>query len=258
MADRIRPRADRPGIPRAAARAARGRRAGPGPGARCRARRRAGGADRGAVGRAARRRRHGCRRLLDRGARGAGARRRHVGFRLARRAHPRAGRGDGASGPSGGPRAGAARPRAGRPCRRAGVRRGRVVSDYLVDPFAVPTGDKVALLADRSRRLLAADGVDHVEAGLAVVQENKFYADTAGTSTLQQRVRTAAVAHRDDRRPRRRRVRDDAHARPAGGPRLGVPHRDRLGLGRRAGPVARAAGREGEGARRSSRAGTTW
>jgi len=64
-------------------------------------------------------------------------------------------------------------------------------SDYLVDPLAVPTGDKVALLADRSRRLLAAPGVHHVEAGLAVVRENKFYADVAGTSTLQQRVRTA-------------------------------------------------------------------
>ncbi len=64
-------------------------------------------------------------------------------------------------------------------------------ADYLVDPLAVPTGDKVALLADRSRRLLAAPGVHHVEAGLAVVRENKFYADLAGTSTLQQRVRTA-------------------------------------------------------------------
>ena len=60
----------------------------------------------------------------------------------------------------------------------------------MIDPFAVPLGEKVALLADRSRRLLAT-GVDHVEAGLAVVRENKFYADLAGTSTLQQRVRTA-------------------------------------------------------------------
>ena len=63
-------------------------------------------------------------------------------------------------------------------------------SEYVVDPFTVPVGEKVGLLADRSRRLLAA-GVDHVEAGLAVVRENKFYADLAGTSTLQQRVRTA-------------------------------------------------------------------
>ncbi|MDT7580353.1 MAG: TldD protein [Pseudonocardiales bacterium] len=61
-------------------------------------------------------------------------------------------------------------------------------SPYVVDPLAVPTGEKVALLADRSRRLLAA-GVDHVGAGVTTVRENKFYADLAGTSTLQQRVR---------------------------------------------------------------------
>jgi TldD protein len=64
-------------------------------------------------------------------------------------------------------------------------------AEYAVDPLVVPTGDKVALLADWSRRLLDADGVDHVQAGLAVVRENKFYADLAGTSTIQQRVRTA-------------------------------------------------------------------
>jgi TldD protein len=63
-------------------------------------------------------------------------------------------------------------------------------SPYAADPLAVPTAEKVALLADRSRRLLAA-GVDHVHAGLDVVRENKFYADLAGTSTTQQRVRTA-------------------------------------------------------------------
>jgi TldD protein len=63
-------------------------------------------------------------------------------------------------------------------------------SPYTVDPFAVPTAEKVALLADWSRGLLAA-GVDHVQAGLEIVQENKFYADLAGTSTTQQRVRTA-------------------------------------------------------------------
>src|SRR5215218_17726 len=64
-------------------------------------------------------------------------------------------------------------------------------SDYTIDPLTVPTGEKVAVLTDWSRRLLAAPAVDHVEAGLAVVRENKFYADLAGTSTLQQRVRTA-------------------------------------------------------------------
>ena len=66
----------------------------------------------------------------------------------------------------------------------------RWCSPYAVDPLTVPTADKVALLADRSARLLAA-GVDHVHAGIAAVRENKFYADLAGTSTTQQRVRTA-------------------------------------------------------------------
>jgi TldD protein len=54
----------------------------------------------------------------------------------------------------------------------------------------VPTRDKVELLTEWSQRLLAADGVDHVQAGVLQVREGKFYADTAGTSTLQQRVRT--------------------------------------------------------------------
>ncbi len=63
------------------------------------------------------------------------------------------------------------------------------VSSYSVDPFSVPTQDKVALLLDRSERLLAADGVSHSRAGLLSVKENKFYADTAGTTTTQQRVR---------------------------------------------------------------------
>ncbi len=63
------------------------------------------------------------------------------------------------------------------------------VSDYDVDPFTVPTGEKIALLTDWSQRLLAADGVDHVQAHCISVKENKFYADTAGTTTRQQRVR---------------------------------------------------------------------
>ena len=63
------------------------------------------------------------------------------------------------------------------------------VSDYTVDPFTVPTREKVELLTEWSQRLLASDGVDHVQAGVAQVRENKFYADTAGTTTTQQRVR---------------------------------------------------------------------
>ena len=63
------------------------------------------------------------------------------------------------------------------------------VSAYDIDPFDVPEAERVARLAELSERLLAADGVDHVDAHLTHVLENKFYADTAGTTTTQQRVR---------------------------------------------------------------------
>ncbi|MFJ1703947.1 TldD/PmbA family protein [Kitasatospora sp. NPDC088346] len=63
------------------------------------------------------------------------------------------------------------------------------VSSYERNPFEVPDAEKTALLADWSGRLLAADGVSHVSASLLTVQENKFYADTAGTVTTQQRIR---------------------------------------------------------------------
>src|SRR3954449_8238639 len=63
------------------------------------------------------------------------------------------------------------------------------VSSYELDPFVVPEAERVARLAELSERLLAADGVDHVDASLMQVLENKFYADTAGTMTTQQRVR---------------------------------------------------------------------
>ncbi|HET6633543.1 MAG TPA: TldD/PmbA family protein [Streptomyces sp.] len=63
------------------------------------------------------------------------------------------------------------------------------VSAYEINPFDVPDAEKTGLLAEWSRRLLAADGVSHVDASLMTVQENKFYADTAGTVTTQQRVR---------------------------------------------------------------------
>ncbi|MGN9784413.1 TldD/PmbA family protein [Nonomuraea sp. ZG12] len=61
------------------------------------------------------------------------------------------------------------------------------VSAYDVDPFEVSSADKVALLADWSAGLLK--GADHVSARLLQVKEQKFYADTAGTVTTQQRVR---------------------------------------------------------------------
>ncbi|TSE01624.1 TldD/PmbA family protein [Skermania sp. ID1734] len=63
------------------------------------------------------------------------------------------------------------------------------VSTYEIDPFTVPTVDKVDLLATYSDRLLAADGVDHVTAHVLTVKEQTFYADLAGSSIVQQRVR---------------------------------------------------------------------
>lgn len=75
------------------------------------------------------------------------------------------------------------------------------VSDYEVDPLEVPLADKAALLGGWTRDLLAG-GVDHATAGLQQVRENKFYADLAGSSITQQRVRLEPVleAHASDRR----------------------------------------------------------
>lgn len=63
------------------------------------------------------------------------------------------------------------------------------VSDYRIDPFAVPAAEKIAVLGEYSGRLLAADGVDHVSAGLHTAKEQTFYADSFGSSITQQRVR---------------------------------------------------------------------
>ncbi|RMI34796.1 TldD/PmbA family protein [Streptomyces triticirhizae] len=65
------------------------------------------------------------------------------------------------------------------------------VSSYEVNPFEVSDAEKIELLADYSSRLLSGDGVNHVDTMLWAAQENKFYADTAGTVTTQQRVRLA-------------------------------------------------------------------
>ena len=63
------------------------------------------------------------------------------------------------------------------------------VSDYEVDPFTVPTADKVALFTHWSETLLGHDEVDHVDVSLQQALECKFYADSAGTMTTQQRIR---------------------------------------------------------------------
>ncbi len=64
------------------------------------------------------------------------------------------------------------------------------VGGHEIDPLTVPTAEKVALLGEWSARLLAADGVEHTDVGLMVERETKFYADSSGTTTTQQRVRT--------------------------------------------------------------------
>ncbi|CAM4298643.1 protease TldD [Mycobacterium basiliense] len=63
------------------------------------------------------------------------------------------------------------------------------VSSYQIDPFGLPATEKIAVLEEYSRRLLAADGVDHASASLNAVKEQTFYADTYGSSITQQRVR---------------------------------------------------------------------
>jgi TldD protein len=77
------------------------------------------------------------------------------------------------------------------------------VSAYDVDPLEVPAGDKISLLAQWSRQLLAHQAVSHVDASLDQVRECKFYSDGSTTAT-QQRVRVhpvlTAVAITDDGR----------------------------------------------------------
>jgi TldD protein len=66
-------------------------------------------------------------------------------------------------------------------------------SPYDVDPTAVALADKVALLEEWSRRLMASPSVDHVAARMLAVVEDKHYADLSGTVTTQRRVRIYPV-----------------------------------------------------------------
>ena len=72
-------------------------------------------------------------------------------------------------------------------------------SPYETDPFDVPDAEKVATLLDLTERLKAGDGVAHTRTSFQAVRENVFYADLAGTSTTQTRVRI------EPELPRRRR-----------------------------------------------------
>jgi TldD protein len=62
-------------------------------------------------------------------------------------------------------------------------------SPHVTDPVSVPLSKKVALLGDWSRRVLDADGIDHVAASVLAVTEDKYYANLAGTVARQHRVR---------------------------------------------------------------------
>jgi TldD protein len=63
------------------------------------------------------------------------------------------------------------------------------ISAYEINPFDIAPAERMGRLVELSERLLGADGVDHVDASLIQVLENKYYADSAGTRTVQQRVR---------------------------------------------------------------------
>ena len=66
-------------------------------------------------------------------------------------------------------------------------------SAYDVDPTTVSLADKLAVLEEWSRRVLAGRGVDHVTARVLAVVEDRYYADLAGTVTTQRRVRIHPV-----------------------------------------------------------------
>jgi TldD protein len=63
------------------------------------------------------------------------------------------------------------------------------VSAYELNPFDVDEQEKHARMLDLSDRLLRARGVSHTSASLWAVQENKYFANLAGTTTTQQRIR---------------------------------------------------------------------
>ena len=62
-------------------------------------------------------------------------------------------------------------------------------SAFVVDPTSVPMADKIALLAEWSRRLDEREVVAHTSASLLTVSEETYLADLNGTRATQQRVR---------------------------------------------------------------------
>ncbi len=69
-------------------------------------------------------------------------------------------------------------------------------SAFDVDPSTVPLADKVALLAEWSRRLETHAVVSHTSASLLAVSEQTYLADLNGTRATQHRVRLQASSRR--------------------------------------------------------------
>src|SRR5205823_1935550 len=62
------------------------------------------------------------------------------------------------------------------------------------NPFDIASAQRAERLLERTSALLELSAVVHADAAVLAVQENKFYADLAGTTTVQQRVRVHPVA----------------------------------------------------------------
>jgi TldD protein len=74
------------------------------------------------------------------------------------------------------------------------VHEGTWISAYGINPFDVPAAERTALLLEWTGALLGHRSVAHADAALVCVQENKFYADLSGTTTVQQRIRIQPTA----------------------------------------------------------------
>ena len=73
------------------------------------------------------------------------------------------------------------------------VHAGRIWANPIgIDPFEVPDSAVLDLLEARSADLLASPEVHHVDAQFLAARDITYYADSAGTDTLQQRTRVAA------------------------------------------------------------------
>ena len=66
---------------------------------------------------------------------------------------------------------------------------GTYLSDYQIDPFAVPDDEKVGFLLAVNERVLGSGRVDHVDFDLHQVLEGKYFASLDGADITQQRVR---------------------------------------------------------------------